>query len=158
MAKRKNNQYFDFGTIKTKPKNQNLKYKFVKSKPAYRRKRPIFAFNYYLCDSKKCSFKTIQNTRSFYVLFKKLKGLSSLTWQEIIENKSYHAHDVNWNEEELPSDIKKLKYNKEIKDLPLFQFKAFDIEEARILGLFNLDNIFEVIGLDRKHKTYSKNK
>jgi len=158
LAKRKNNQKYNFKTLKSKPEKQELEYKFVKSKPAYRKKKPIFAFNYYLCDSKNCSFKTIQSTRSFHILFKKLKGLSSLTWQEIIENNSYHAHDVNWNEEELPSDIKKLKYNKAIKDLPLFQFKAFDIEEARILGLFNCDNIFEVIGLDREHNTYSKNK
>jgi len=158
LAKNKNNQKSNFKTVKPKPEKQDLEYKFIISKPAYRKKKPIFAFNYYLCDSKNCSFKAIQSVNSFHILFKKLKGLSSLTWQEIIENNTYHAHDVKWNEDELPSDIKKLKYNEKIKDLPLFQFKAFDIEEARILGLFNCNNIFEVIGLDRKHKTYGKNK
>jgi len=144
--------------IKPKPTQKKSQYKFVKSKPAYRKKKPVFAFNYYLCDSKNCSFKTIQSPRSFHILFKNLRGMSSLTWQEITDAYQYHAHEVNWAEKELPNDIKQLQYNKEIKDLSLFQFKAFDIEETRIIGLFDYDCIFEIIGLDKEHQTYGKNK
>jgi len=132
--------------------------KIAKPKPAYRKKKPVFAFNYYLCDSKDCSFNTIPLAKNFYIFFKHLKGMSSLTWQQIISANQFHAHDVNWAEEKLPNDIKQLQYNKKIKDLPLFQFKAFDIEEARIIGLFNHDDTFEIIGLDREHETYGGNK
>ena len=154
MKKKKKN----IKIIKPEPTQQKSQFKFVKPKPAYRKKKPVFAFNYYLCDSKKCSFKTIQSTKSFHILFKNLKGMSSLTWQQIISANQFHAHDVNWAEENIPNDIKQLQYNKKIKDLPLFQFKAFDIEEARIIGLFNHDDTFEIIGLDREHKTYGGNK
>ena len=123
--------------IKPELTQQKPQFKFVKPKPVYRKKKPVFAFNYYLCDSKKCSFKTIQSTKSFHILFKNLKGMSSLMWQNIIDAHQYHAHEVNWTEENIPNDIKQLQYNEEIKDLSLFQFKAFDNEKTRIIGLFN---------------------
>jgi len=144
--------------IKPELTQQKPQFKFVKPKPAYRKKKPVFAFNYYLCDSKKCSFKTIQSTKSFHILFKNLKGMSSLMWQNIIDAHQYHAHEVNWTEENIPNDIKQLQYNEEIKDLSLFQFKAFDAEKTRIIGLFNNECIFEIIGLDKEHETYQKNK
>ena len=140
--------------IKPKPKQQKAQFKFVKPKPAYRKKKPVFAFNYYLCNSKNCSFKTIQSPKSFHVLFKNLRGMSSLTWQEIIDAHQYHAHEVNWAEKKLPNDIKQLQYNEKIKDLSLFQFKAFDIEETRIIGLFDYNYIFEIVGLDKAHEIY----
>ena len=154
MRKKKKN----IKIIKPEPTQQKSQFKFVKPKPAYRKKKPVFAFNYYLCDSKNCSFKTIQSPKSFHILFKNLKGMSSLIWQKIIDAHQYHAHEVNWTEENIPNDIKQLKYNEEIKDLSLFQFKAFDIEKTRIIGLFNNDCIFEIIGLDKEHEIYRKNK
>lgn len=144
--------------IKPELTQQKPQFKFVKPKPVYRKKKPVFAFNYYLCDSKKCSFKTIQSTKSFHILFKNLKGMSSLMWQNIIDAHQYHAHEVNWTEENIPNDIKQLQYNEEIKDLSLFQFKAFDNEKTRIIGLFNNECIFEIIGLDKEHEIYQKNK
>ncbi len=144
--------------IKPKSTQQESQLKIVKPKPAYRKKKPVFAFNYYLSDSKKCSFKTIQSAKSFHIFFKHLKGMSSLTWQEIINANQFHAHEVNWAEKKLPTDINQLQYNEEIKDLSLFQFKAFDIEETRIIGLFNHYCIFEIIGLDKEHEIYGKNK
>lgn len=144
--------------IEPEPITQKSQYKFVSPKPSYRKKKPVFAFNYYLCDSKHCSFEPIKSTKSFYILFKKLKGMSSLTWQEISDSRQYHAHEVNWSEKNMPNDIKQLQNNNEIKDLSLFQFKAFDIEETRIIGLFNYDCIFEIIGIDKDHGIYGNNK
>lgn len=144
--------------VKPESIQQKSQLKIVKPKPRYRKKKPVFAFNYYLCDSKKCSFKTIKSSNSFHIFFKHLKGMSPLTWQEIINANQFHAHDVKWTENKLPNDIKQLQNNEKIKDLPLFQFKAFDIEETRIIGLFNYDDIFEIIGLDIEHETYGKNK
>ena len=144
--------------IKPEPAKQEYQYKFVNPKPAYRKNKPIFAFNYYLCDSKNCSFESIKSSKSFHILFKSLKGMSSLTWQKITEAHQYHAHEVNWSEENIPNDIKQLQYIEDIKDLSLFQFKAFDIEESRIIGLFNYNCVFEVVGLDKDHGIYGKNK
>ena len=62
--------------IKPELTKQESQYKFVKPKPAYRKKKPVFAFNYYLCDSKNCSFESIKSIKSFHVLFRNLKGLS----------------------------------------------------------------------------------
>jgi len=142
--------------IKPAPIKQESKYKFVKPKPAYRGKKPIFAFNYYLCNSKNCSFDSIKSARSFHILFKNLKGMSSLIWQKIIDAHQYHAHEINWTEKNIPEDIKQLQYNNEIKDFSLFQFKAFDIEQTRIIGFFDYDCIFEIVGLDKDHIVYKK--
>ncbi|MCL5771310.1 MAG: hypothetical protein M1479_03435 [Actinobacteria bacterium] len=144
--------------IKPEPTKHESQYKFVKSKPAYREKKPVFAFNYYLCDSKNCSFESIKSIKSFHILFKNLKGMSSLTWQKIKDSHQYHAHEINWTKKDIPKDIKQLQYIDEIKDLSLFQFKAFDIKETRILGLFNHDCIFEIVGLDKDHGIYGKDK
>lgn len=143
---------------KSKPTKSETHYKFVKSKPAYRKKKPTFAFNYYLCDSKECSLELIKSINSLYIFFRKLKGMSSLTWQKIIESYQYHAHEINWSEKNIPNDIKKLQNIEKIKDLSLFQFKAFDLEDTRIIGLFNYDCVFEIIGVDRYHGIYGKNK
>ncbi len=143
---------------KTKPTIQKSQYKFVKPKPAYRKKKPVFAFNYYLCNSKDCSFESIKSIKSFHILFRKLKSMSSLTWQTIISGYQFHAHEINWAEKNLPNDIKQLQDTTEVKDLSLFQFKAFNIEEIRIIGLFNYDCVFEIVGIDTDHRTYGKNK
>lgn len=154
MGKKKN----EIKIIKPETTKQESQYKFVNPKPVYRKKKPVFAFNYYLCNSKNCSFESIKSAKSFHILFKNLKGMSSLTWQKIIDAHQYHAHEVNWAKKNIPNDIKQLQYNDEIKDLSLFQFKAFDIKETRIIGLFSHDCIFEIVGLDEDHGIYGKNK
>lgn len=141
--------------IAQKPEEKESKYKLVIIKPKYREQKPVFGFNYYLCNSKNCSFDSVPNTRSFCILFRNLKGMSSLTWQKIIDSHGYHAHEVSWSEKNLPNDIKKLQNIEEIKDLSLFQFKAFN-SSSRIVGLFNYECVFEIIGLDKDHNTYSK--
>ena len=156
MGKNKNNQKNNFKKLKLEPIQQETKNIFVKPKPAYRKEKPVFAFNYYLCDSKKCSFKTIESSKSFHIIFEHLKRMCPLTWQEIISGNQFHAHDVLWTEDKLPNDIKQLQHNEKIKDLPLFQFKAF--KKARIIGLFNFDCIFEIIGIDREHEIYKEDK
>jgi len=127
------------------------KYKIPKEKPQYLKKKPIFAFNYYADDDKDYSFRCINNCRDFWALFRNLKHMSALTWDEIKKSHQFHAHEINWNKKTLPKPIKKLEKNPEIGNLPLCQFKAFD--ESRIIGLFNYDCVFEIIMVD-KHKTY----
>jgi len=156
LEKRKDNKKNKFKAILSKEKNENLIYKFVSPKPSYRKKYPIFAFNYYLCDSKECSFKNIPSTNHFCIFFNKLKSISSLTWQQIIDNKEFHAHEVSWSIKEIPKDIKKLRNNKKIENLSLFQFKGFSIKEVRVIGLFSHDCVFEIIGLDKDHSIYKE--
>lgn len=128
------------------------KYKILKEKPKYLKKKPVFAFNYYVDDDENHSFRCINDCKDFWTLFRNLKHMSSLTWDEIKKAHQFHAHEINWNKKTLPKPIKKLEKIPEIGNLPLCQFKAFD--ESRIVGLFNYDCVFEIIMIAKKHLIY----
>ena len=78
--------------------------------------------------------------------------MCSLTWGNIKQAHQFHAHEINWNIDTLPEVVKQLEKKPGIKDLSLFQFKAFD--ESRIVGLFNYDCVFEIIMIAKKHQIY----
>jgi len=128
------------------------KFKIPQKKPQFLKGKPIFAFNYYVDDDKEYSFRCINNCKDFWTLFRNLKHMSTLTWDEIQKSRQFHAHEIDWNKKKLPRPIKKLEKNPEIGDLPLFQFKAFD--ESRIVGLFNYDCVFEIIMIDKTHRIF----
>lgn len=136
-------------------KKDSNKYKVVTEKPKYRMEYPKFRFNYYMCDNRKLSFKCIKDVRKFYLLFKNFKKYCCLTWEQIISNSNYHAHDVTWTLDTLPDAIKKLQNKKEIRDKPLLQFNPFTKDDPeRIIGFFDYDNIFQVLGIDKEHNIY----
>ncbi|MBA7658212.1 hypothetical protein ES703_66161 [subsurface metagenome] len=138
-----------------KSKKDSNKYKVVTEKPKYRMEYPKFRFSYYLCDNKNISFKCIKDVKKFYLLFKNFKKYCCLTWEQIISNSNYHAHDVIWALDTLPDAIKKVQNKKEIRDKPLFQFNPFTKKDPeRIIGFFDYDNTFQVLGIDKKHNIY----
>lgn len=140
---------------KIKPKKDSNKYKIVTEKPKYRMEYPKFCFKYYMCDNRKLSFKCIGDVNKFYLLFKNLKKYCCITWEQIISNSNYHAHDVTWTLDTLPDAIKKLQNNPKIKDNPLLQFNPFTKNDPeRIIGFFDYDNIFQVLGIDKEHNIY----
>lgn len=131
------------------------KYKVVTEKPKYRNEFPKFSFKYYMCDNKKLSFKCIKDVKKFYLLFKNLKKYCCITWEQIISNRVYHAHDLIWTLDTLPDAIKKLQNNEEIRDNPLFQFNPFTKKDLeRVIGFFDYDNVFQVLGIDKEHNIY----
>ncbi len=136
-------------------KKDSNKYKVVTEKPKYRMEYPKFRFSYYLCDNKNISFKCIKNVKKFYLLFKNFKKYCCLTWEQIISNSNYHAHDVIWTLDTLPDVIKKLQNKEGIRDKPLFQFNPFTKKDPeRIIGFFDYDNTFQVLGIDKEHNIY----
>lgn len=133
--------------------DEKSKYKIKPSKPAYYNYHPYFSFRYYHKQHNKFSVKNIKTLKEVKEFFNKLHELSQFTWQYIFDNKDkYHAHKVNWV---------KTKYKKgfshlpdEIKEMPVFQFKAF--KECRVLGFFNKDNVFKIVWIDRNHIVYKR--
>jgi len=137
-------------------KKDSNKYKVVTEKPKYRMEYPKFRFKYYMCDNRKLSFKCIKDVKKFHLLFKNLKKYCCITWEQIISSSNYHAHDVTWTLDTLPDAIKKLQNNEEIRDKPLLQFNPFTKDDPeRIIGFFDYDNIFQVLGVDKEHNIYS---
>ena len=109
-----------------------------------------------MCDNKKLSFTCINEIKKFYLLFKNLKKYCCITWEQIISNSNYHAHDITWTKDTLPDAIKNLQNIGEIKDNPLFQFNPFKKNDPeRIIGFFDCNNIFQVLGIDKEHNLYS---
>lgn len=138
-----------------KSKKDSNKYKVVTEKPKYRTEYPKFCFKYYMSDDRKLSFKCIRDVNKFYLLFKNLKKYCCITWEQIISNSNYHAHDVTWTLDTLPDAIKKLQNNPKIIDNPLLQFNPFTKNDSeRIIGFFDNDNIFQVLGIDKEHNIY----
>ena len=108
-----------------------------------------------MCDNKKLSFKCIRDVRKFYLLFKNLRKYCCITWEQIINNSVYHAHDLIWTLDALPDAIKKLQNKKEIRDKPLIQFNPFTKNDPeRIIGFFDYDSIFQVLGSYKEHDIY----
>ena len=141
--------------IINKAKKDSNEYKVVTGKPHYRKEHPKFRFNYYMCDNKKLSFTCINEIKKFHLLFKNLRKYCCITWEQIISNHYYHAHDVTWTTNTLPDAIKNLQNNEEIRDNPLFQFNPFTKNDPeRIIGFFDYDNIFQVLGIDKEHSIY----
>jgi len=114
-------------------KKDSNKYKVVTKKPKYRNEFPKFSFKYYMCDNKKLSFRCIKDIKKFYLLFKNLKKYCCITWEQIISNSVYHAHDLIWTLDTLPDGIKKLQNKKEIRDKPIIQFNPFTKKTQREL-------------------------
>lgn len=128
-----------------------LKYKIAPDRlPKYRDYKPIFGFLLYLHKLRNWSFECLQNKKEFLWVFERFKGISNMTWEEIVKAPMMNAHDVKWTLETLPEKVKRLP--QEWKNFPLFQFKVF--KECRIFGLFDQKNVFQVLFLDRNHKIY----
>ena len=133
---------------------RRYKYKFAPDTVAkYREHKPIFGFGLYLINCKGWTFERLKNRKEFLWVFKKFKAIAGMTWQEIVDASSMHAHDVKWTLETLPLMVRKLP--EKWKNFPLFQFKVF--QECRLFGLFDQNNVFQVLFVDRDHKVNLQN-
>ncbi len=110
-----------------------------KPKRGYWELHPSFSFKHCLPEHRKYPVKNKCHKEDLHHFMKHLASMSSLRWKQIEGTKDkFHMHPVP---------------NKENVNIPegfqLMQFKAF--QEARVIGYFNIDNIFEVILFDREH-------
>jgi hypothetical protein len=114
---------------------------------------PYFSFRYYHRQSDKFSVENLKSMKEIKVLFNKLHELSQYTWKEIFDKADlYHVHKVDWSATEYKKGFSHLP--DEIKESPVYQFKVF--KECRILGLFNKDNVFKIVWIDRNHIVYKR--
>lgn len=108
-----------------------------------------------MCDDKRISFKCITNVKKFHLLFTNFKKFCCLTWYQIINNQTYHAHDVLWTIDKLPEAIKKLGDDEKIGNYPLFQFSPFKKgDPERVIDFFDNDSTFQVLGILTGHNLY----
>jgi hypothetical protein len=113
-------------------------------------KHPAFSFKHFELGHRKYSHKSIADVSEYHSLIEHLTGMSKLVWKEIKTAEQYHAHPIEWNETTEPHGFK----NVMLKEYPAFQFKAF--KEARIIGFFNKENVYEIIWIDRLHEVYRR--
>ena len=130
------------------------KYKIAADTVAkYREHKPIFGFGLYLSNCKGWTFECLKNRKEFVWVFKQFKAIADMTWQQIVEAHGLNAHDVKWTLGTLPLRVRKLP--EKWKNFPLFQFKIF--QECRLFGLFDQNNVFQVLFVDRDHKVNLQN-
>ncbi|MFH1934296.1 MAG: hypothetical protein ABIN18_22325 [Pseudomonadota bacterium] len=149
MSKRKKPEF-----ISPPPETPKTKHQFAPGKIGYHDKKPIFAFTYYFDDNKKWSFCCVKESSNFHVLFRNLYHMSQLTWSAILKAKhQFHAHEVE-DFSRLALCVRNHFNGQNIRELPPFQFKAFD-EKSRIIGVFTNNAVFEIICIDLNHATYT---
>lgn len=140
-----------FKVTPRKPKNKNGKYKIPsKHKVPYREAYPYFGFKYCIDVPKGTTFSCIKNTSEFCIIFKNLKRLSTISWEQMEQSHDFHSHPVE-KYDKFPKKAKDI-FNSLDNPAP-YQFKIF--KETRIYGFFNASNIFEIVFLDRDHTIYS---
>lgn len=125
--------------------------KFAPSDAGFHKRNPEFSFTHYQHDHKEYSSVCIIDCGDFHTMFDRLKRMSQLTWQEIINaSHMYHFHPIEWNKTSERHGFKLAP--KELNEAPAWQFKSF--RECRIIGFFNSKNIFELVWIDRDHQVY----
>lgn len=111
-----------------------------------------FSFRYFKDDNDKFS---VRNRDATYLqaLLVRLRDLSTLTVQEIINNrsKSLRCHKIVWNDTTesgfgIPNED-------QLVDSP-YQFQISANEHGRVHGFF-LENVFYIVWLDPDHNLYS---
>lgn len=135
---------------KTKvPKNSKSGIKPIKLKP----QGIGFSFKYYQSDHDKFSVKGKEPTY-WPTLIARLKELSSLSSQELRENRSraLRCHPITWKETSengfgLPNE-------EQLVDIP-YQFSISSNAYGRVHGFF-IDEIFYIVWLDPRHLLYPK--
>ena len=111
-----------------------------------------FYFRYLQNDNQKF---TVQNrdARYFESFLMRLRDLSTLTFAEIINNrsKSLRCHLIDWEDITEPNGFG-IPNEEQIVNSP-YQFQISSNEHGRVHGFF-LDNIFYIVWLDPNHNLY----
>lgn len=110
------------------------------TKAAYLELYPAFSFRKANPDHRRYRVKDKCKKDDLHHFIHGLLRMSEFPWKQIEGTKHmFHMHEVP-NKEGLPVP----------EGFVLLQFKAF--QEARVIGYFNRDNIFEIVLFDRNHE------
>lgn len=112
-----------------------------------------FSFRYYQDDKDKFSISG-RDARYLASLLRRLRDLSQLKAQEIINNqsKSLRCHGIVWQDTTEPNGFGIL--NEEVLVNTPYQFQISANEYGRVHGFFS-ENIFYIVWLDPDHNLYS---
>jgi len=112
-----------------------------------------FSFRYYQDDKDKFSIGG-RDARYLASLLRRLRDLSQLISQEIINNqsKSLRCHGIVWQDTTEPNGFG-LPNEAQLVNVP-YQFQISANEYGRVHGFFS-ENIFYIVWLDPEHNLYS---
>lgn len=111
-----------------------------------------FSFRYHQNDNQKFTFQD-RDARYFESLLMRLRDLSTLTFTEIINNrsKSLRCHLIDWKDTTEPNGFG--IPNEEQIATPAYQFQISSNEHGRVHGFF-FENVFYIVWLDPNHNLY----
>jgi hypothetical protein len=111
-----------------------------------------FSFRYLQNDNQKFSTRN-RDARYFESLLMRLRDLSTLTFTEIVNNrsKSLRCHLIDWKDTTEPNGFG-IPNEEQIVNSP-YQFQISSNEHGRVHGFF-LENIFYIVWLDPNHNLY----
>ena len=112
-----------------------------------------FSFRYYQDDKDKFSL-TGRDARYLASLLRRLRDLSQLNSQEIINNqsKSLRCHGIAWQDTTEPNGFG-IPNEAMLVNIP-YQFQISANEYGRVHGFFS-ENVFYIVWLDPDHNLYS---
>jgi hypothetical protein len=112
-----------------------------------------FSYRYYQSDRDKFSIRG-KDTRYLEAFLQRLRDLSMLTEQEVINNrsKSLRCHSIEWWNTTEPDGFG-IPNESQLVDPP-YQFQISANEHGRVHGFFS-ENIFYIVWLDPEHNLYS---
>lgn len=123
-------------------------------------KKPVFAFDFISIKATNFCFDSrFSALKDYHKLFKSLKEISVLSYDEISKNDALHFHEVDFKDTTISQTdfIKCIVLDAQKVDHDhcptVYQFKAF--QEARILGFIS-DNVFYMVYFDRNHNAYKR--
>ncbi|MBC6480664.1 MAG: hypothetical protein GDA56_25765 [Hormoscilla sp. GM7CHS1pb] len=111
-----------------------------------------FDFMYYQDDKENFSIRG-RDVRYLEVLLRRLRDLSKLTVQEIVNNrsKSRRCHPIDWQDTTEPNGFGLPNEDKVV--VTAYQFQISANEHGRVHGFFR-DNVFYIVWLDPDHNLY----
>jgi len=111
-----------------------------------------FSFMYYQDDKENFSIRG-RDVRYLEVLLRRLRDLSKLTVQEIVNNrsKSLRCHPIDWQDTTEPNGFG--IPNEDQVVVTAYQFQISANEHGRVHGFFR-DNVFYIVWLDPDHNLY----
>lgn len=143
-------QKYRIATSSQSPHFKLLSKEQLSERIGFHKHRPKFAFSYYDHADRQFSATSITDVRDFHRLFRSLKDFCCLTWADIVMNRQFHAHGIEWKDTSRKSGFP--GHLQIVNEFPPYQFKVF--QEFRVVGFFDHQSTFHVVWFDRNHSLY----
>lgn len=134
--------------LRRQPSSSNIKRQDVKIPEGV-----SFSFRYYQDDKDKFSIGK-RDAKYLTSLLRRLRDLSQLKYQEIINNQSQslRCHGIDWKDTTEPNGFG-IPNEEQLVNTP-YQFQISANEYGRVHGFFS-ENVFYIVWLDPEHNLYS---